>query len=128
MSEKNLLFFYYNFDSTILFSFGGETIMGQSKYPEILNDLMTLTFMTGNDRSPMISEVSGRFPFRCQFLPLRNNHPVHLLDEILEIHKRVAEGFAPFQIFQRILQEVAGFYVAVHADVIQDVLQIDLLV
>ena len=39
MSEKNLLFFYYNFDSTILFSFGGETIMGQSKYPEILNDL-----------------------------------------------------------------------------------------
>ena len=35
--------------------------MGQSKYPEILNDLMTLTFMTGNDRSPMISEVSGRF-------------------------------------------------------------------
>lgn len=128
MSEKNLLFFYYNFDSTTLFSFGGETIMGQSKYPEILNDLMTLTFMTGNDRSPMISEVSGRFPFRCQFLPLRNNHPVHLLDEILEIHKRVAEGFAPFQIFQRILQEVAGFYVAVHADVIQDVLQIDLLV
>lgn len=127
MSEKNLLFFYYNFDSTTLFSFGGETIMGQSKYPEILNDLMTLTFMTGNDRSPMISEVSGRFPFRCQFLPLRNNHPVHLLDEILEIHKRVAEGFAPFQIFQRILQEVAGFYVAVHADVIQDVLQIDLL-
>ena len=101
--------------------------MGHSKYPEILNDLMTLTFMTGNDRSPMISEVSGRFPFRCQFLPLRNNHPVHLLDEILEIHKRVAEGFAPFQIFQRILQEVAGFYVAVHADVIQDVLQIDLL-
>ena len=128
MSEKNLLFFYYNFDSTTLFSFGGETIMGQSKYPEILNDLMTLTLMTGNDRSPMISEVSGRFPFRCQFLPLRNNHPVHLLDEILEIHKRVAEGFAPFQIFQRILQEVAGFYVAVHADVIQDVLQIDLLV
>ena len=127
MSEKNLLFFYYNFDSTTLFSFGGETIMGQSKYPEILNDLMTLTFMTGNDRSPMISEVSGRLPFRCQFLPLRNNHPVHLLDEILEIHKRVAEGFAPFQIFQRILQEVAGFYVAVHADVIQDVLQIDLL-
>lgn len=127
MSEKNLLFFYYNFDSTTLFSFGGETIMGQSKYPEILNDLMTLTLMTGNDRSPMISEVSGRFPFRCQFLPLRNNHPVHLLDEILEIHKRVAEGFAPFQIFQRILQEVAGFYVAVHADVIQDVLQIDLL-
>ena len=127
MSEKNILFFYYNFDSTTLFSFGGETIMGQSKYPEILNDLMTLTFMTGNDRSPMISEVSGRFPFRCQFLPLRNNHPVHLLDEILEIHKRVAEGFAPFQIFQRILQEVAGFYVAVHADVIQDVLQIDLL-
>ena len=127
MSEKNLLFFYYNFDSTTLFSFGGETIMGQSKYPEILNDLVTLTFMTGNDRSPMISEVSGRFPFRCQFLPLRNNHPVHLLDEILEIHKRVAEGFAPFQIFQRILQEVAGFYVAVHADVIQDVLQIDLL-
>lgn len=127
MSEKNLLFFYYNFDSTTLFSFGGETIMGQSKYPEILNDLMTLTLMTGNDRSPMISEVSGRFPFRCQFLPLRNNHPVHLLDEILEIHKRVAEGFAPFQIFQRIFQEVAGFYVAVHADVIQDVLQIDLL-
>ena len=127
MSEKNILFFYYNFDSTTLFSFGGETIMGQSKYPEILNDLMTLTLMTGNDRSPMISEVSGRFPFRCQFLPLRNNHPVHLLDEILEIHKRVAEGFAPFQIFQRILQEVAGFYVAVHADVIQDVLQIDLL-
>lgn len=122
---------YYSFiiifDSTTLFSFGGETIMGQSKYPEILNDLMTLTLMTGNDRSPMISEVSGRFPFRCQFLPLRNNHPVHLLDEILEIHKRVAEGFAPFQIFQRILQEVAGFYVAVHADVIQDVLQIDLL-
>ena len=39
MSEKNLLFFYYNFDSTTLFSFGGETIMGQSKYPEILNDL-----------------------------------------------------------------------------------------
>ena len=99
MSEKNLLFFYYNFDSTTLFSFGGETIMGHSKYPEILNDLMTLTLMTGNDRSPMISEVSGRFPFRCQFLPLRNNHPVHLLDEILEIHKRVAEGFAPFQIF-----------------------------
>ena len=127
MSEKNLLFFYYNFDSTTLFSFGGETIMGQSKYPEILNDLMTLTFMTGNDRSPMFSEVSGRFHFRCQFLPLRNNHPVHLLDEILEIHKRVAEGFTPFQIFQRILQEVAGFYVAVHADVIQDVLQIDLL-
>lgn len=61
MSEKNLLFFYYNFDSTTLFSFGGETIMGQSKYPEILNDLMTLTLMTGNDRSPMISEVSGRF-------------------------------------------------------------------
>ena len=30
---------YYNFDSTTLFSFGGETIMGQSKYPEILNDL-----------------------------------------------------------------------------------------
>ena len=28
---------YYNFDSTTLFSFGGETIMGQSKYPEILN-------------------------------------------------------------------------------------------
>ena len=27
MSEKNLLFFYYNFDSTTLFSFGGETIM-----------------------------------------------------------------------------------------------------
>ena len=68
--------------------------------------------MTGNDRIPIL---------------LRNNHPVHLLDEILEIHKRVAEGFAPFQIFQRILQEVAGFYVAVHADVIQDVLQIDLL-
>ena len=39
MSEKNLLFFYYNFDSTTLFSCGGETIMGQSKYPEILNDL-----------------------------------------------------------------------------------------
>ena len=38
MSEKNLLFFYYNFDSTTLFSCGGETIMGQSKYPEILND------------------------------------------------------------------------------------------
>ena len=38
MSEKNLLFFYYNFDSAILFSFGEETIMGQSKYPEILND------------------------------------------------------------------------------------------
>lgn len=37
MFEKNLLFFYYNFDSTTLFSFGGETIMGQSKYPEILN-------------------------------------------------------------------------------------------
>ena len=68
--------------------------------------------MTGNDRIPIL---------------LRNNHPVHLLDEILEIHKRVAEGFAPFQILQRILQEVAGFYVAVHADVIQDVLQIDLL-
>ena len=32
--------------------------------------LMTLTFMTGNDRSPMISEVSGRFLFRCQFLSL----------------------------------------------------------
>ena len=31
MSEKNLLFFYYNFDSATLFSFGGETIMGQSK-------------------------------------------------------------------------------------------------
>lgn len=29
---------YYNFDSTTLFSCGGETIMGQSKYPEILND------------------------------------------------------------------------------------------
>ena len=55
MSEKNLLFFYYNFDSTTLFSFGGETIMGQSKYSEILNDLMTLTFMTGNDRSPQKS-------------------------------------------------------------------------
>ena len=39
MSEKNLLFFYYNFDSTTLFSFGGETIMGQSKYLEILNEL-----------------------------------------------------------------------------------------
>lgn len=39
MSEKNLLFFYYNFDSTTLFSFGRETIMGQSKYSEILNDL-----------------------------------------------------------------------------------------
>ena len=38
MYENNLLFFYYNFDSTTLFSLGGETIMGQSKYPEILND------------------------------------------------------------------------------------------
>ena len=36
--RKKLLFFYYNFDSTTLFSFGGETIMEQSKYPEILND------------------------------------------------------------------------------------------
>lgn len=38
MSEKKLLFFYYNFDSTTLFSFGGETIMEQSEYPEILNN------------------------------------------------------------------------------------------
>ena len=29
--------------------------------PKSLMTLMTLTFMTGNDRSPMISEVSGRF-------------------------------------------------------------------
>ena len=62
-----------------------------------------------------------------RFLPLRNNHPVHLPDEILEIHKRIAEGFAPFQIVQRILQEVAGLNVAVLADEIQDVLQIKLL-
>ncbi len=50
-----------------------------------------------------------------------------MLDEILEIHKLVAEGFTPFQLLQRILQEVAGFYVAIHADVIQNVLQIDFL-
>lgn len=36
MSEKKLLFFYYNFDSTTLFSFGGETIMEQSEYPKSL--------------------------------------------------------------------------------------------
>lgn len=52
---------------------------------------------------------------------------MHLPDEILEIHKRIAEGFAPFQIVQRILQEVAGLNVAVLADEIQDVLQIKLL-
>ena len=52
MSEKNLLFFYYNFDSTTLFSFGGETIMGQSKYPEILNDL--------NDRDLNDTETTAR--------------------------------------------------------------------
>ena len=122
---------YYSFIIILIlqhyFRLGERQLWGSLNTPKSLMTLMTLTLMTGNDRSPMISEVSGRFPFRCQFLPLRNNHPVHLLDEILEIHKRVAEGFAPFQIFQRILQEVAGFYVAVHADVIQDVLQIDLL-
>ena len=89
--------------------------------------LMTVTFMTGNDRSLMISEVSGRFFSVAKSYPLRNNHPVHLPDEILEIHKRIAEGFAPFQIVQRILQEVAGLNVAVLADEIQDVLQIKLL-
>ena len=129
---KYLRKIYYSFIIILIlqhyFRLGERQLWGSLNTPKSLMTLMTVTLMTGNDRSPMISEVSGRFPFRCQFLPLRNNHPVHLLDEILEIHKRVAEGFAPFQIFQRILQEVAGFYVAVHADVIQDVLQIDLLV
>ena len=128
---KYLRKIYYSFIIILIlqhyFRLGERQLWGSLNTPKSLMTLMTVTLMTGNDRSPMISEVSGRFPFRCQFLPLRNNHPVHLLDEILEIHKRVAEGFAPFQIFQRILQEVAGFYVAVHADVIQDVLQIDLL-
>ena len=52
MSEKKFLFFYYNFDSTTLFSFGGETIMGQSKYPEILNDLNDLDLNDRNDQIP----------------------------------------------------------------------------
>ena len=57
MSEKNLLFFYYNFDSTTLFSFGGETIMGQSKYPEILNDLNDRDL---NDRIQVLENGNGR--------------------------------------------------------------------
>ena len=68
--------------------------------------------MTGKDRIP---------------IPLRNNHLVHLLDEILEIYKRVAEGFAPFQLLQRILHEVPGLDVAIHADVVEYVLQVTLL-
>ena len=36
MSEKNLLFFYYNFDSTTLFSCGGETIIGSLNTPKSL--------------------------------------------------------------------------------------------
>ena len=47
MSEKNLLFFYYNFDSTTLFSCGGETIMGSLNTPKSLMTLMTVTLMTG---------------------------------------------------------------------------------
>ena len=47
MSEKNLLFFYYNFDSTTLFSCGEETIMGSLNTPKSLMTLMTVTLMTG---------------------------------------------------------------------------------
>ena len=100
-------------------------IEGLSKYPEILNDLDL------HDRKrPLAHDFWGERSFSFtldNFYPLRNNHPVHLPDEILEIHKRIAEGFAPFQIVQRILQEVAGLNVAVLADEIQDVLQIKLL-
>lgn len=52
---------------------------------------------------------------------------MHLLDKIFEIDELVAEGFTPFQLFQRILREVASFNVAIHTDVIQNVLQVKLL-
>ncbi len=44
MSEKNLLFFYYNFDSTTLFSFGERQLWGSLNTPK---SLMTVTLMTG---------------------------------------------------------------------------------
>lgn len=47
MSEKNLLFFYYNFDSATLFSFGERQLWGSLNTPKFLMTLMTLTFMTG---------------------------------------------------------------------------------
>ena len=34
---------------------------GYFEKPKSLMTLMTVTLMTGNDRSPMIPEVSGRF-------------------------------------------------------------------
>ena len=47
MSEKNLLFFYYNFDSTTLFRLGERQLWGSLNTPKSLMTLMTVTLMTG---------------------------------------------------------------------------------
>ena len=53
---------------------------------------------------------------------------MNLLDELLEVGKLVAEGGAPVESLERILHKVACLDVAIHANVVENVLQIALLV
>ena len=53
---------------------------------------------------------------------------MNLLDELLEVGKLVAEGSAPVESLERILHKVACLDVAIHAHVVENVLQIALLV
>ena len=56
---------YYSFIIILIlqhyFRLGERQLWGSLNTPKSLMTLMTLTLMTGNARSPMISEVSGRF-------------------------------------------------------------------
>ena len=56
---------YYSFIIILIlqhyFRLGERQLWGSLNTPKSLMTLMTLTLMTGNDRSPMISEGRGRF-------------------------------------------------------------------
>ena len=52
---------------------------------------------------------------------------MNLLYEILQIDEVLSEGDTPVESFEWVLSEVPGFDVPIHADVIENILQIAFL-
>ena len=98
-------------------------------------------------RLSVLCFVSGLAPFLCIFCRIAciflhfvtryfagdplcccRNYLMNLLDEFFQGNEVVAECSPPVEGFQRILREVPGLYVAIHADIVEDVLQIAFLI
>ena len=55
------------------------------------------------------------------------DHFVYLLDKLLQAYKPFAERASPVEGFERKLHKVACLYVAIHAHIVENILQVSLL-